>query len=111
MKLFNWSKQDQQRKTELSRVEFLQEENDQLLDQIESLKLDVTELEAERNRLQELLERSGFKRRLLRIGAGLIVLALTYALLVFVGERNSNLPWLLLIEAAFIVFMGRGEEK
>ncbi|MBS9337305.1 hypothetical protein [Fructobacillus parabroussonetiae] len=111
MKLFNWSKQDQQRKTELSRVEFLQEENDQLLDQIESLKLDVTELEAEKKRLQEMLERSGFKRRVLRIGMGLIILAITYAVLVLVGERNSNLPWLILIEAAFIIFMGRGEEK
>ncbi|MFC4761314.1 hypothetical protein [Fructobacillus durionis] len=111
MKLFNWSKDDQEDKTELSRMEFLQMENDQLLDQIESLKLDVTELEAENKAMADQLSRSGFMRRIIRIGMGLGVLALTYALLVLVGERNSNLLWLILIEAAFIIFMGRGEEK
>lgn len=111
MKLFNWSKPDQEDKSELSRIEFLQAENDQLLDQIESLKLDVTELEAEKSHMEELLSRSGFKHRIVRIGMGLSVLAVSYALLVFFGERNTNLPWILLIEAAFIVLMGRGDEK
>ncbi|MBS9335605.1 hypothetical protein LQZ24_04610 [Fructobacillus sp. M1-13] len=111
MKLFKWSKQDQQKKQEQDRIDFLKEENDQLLDQIESLKLDVTELEVENQHLTEMVSRSGFKRRLLRIGMGLAVLVVTYALLVLVGERNSNLPWLLLIEAAFIFVMGRGDDR
>ncbi|GAP00981.1 hypothetical protein FFRU_030210 [Fructobacillus fructosus] len=111
MKLFNWSKQDQEDKKELSRIEFLQAENDRLLDHIESLKLELTELEAEKKHMEDLLSRSGFKNRVIRIGMGLVVLALSYGLLVFFGERNANLPWILLIEAAFIIFMGRGEDK
>ncbi|MCO0832675.1 hypothetical protein NFX39_06235 [Fructobacillus sp. W13] len=111
MKLFKWSKQDQQEQEDQGQIELLQAENDELLGQIESLKLDVTELEVEKARLEEVLSRSGYKKRIIRIGLGLTVLAITYAVLVLVGERSTNLPWLLLIEAAFIFFMGRGEEK
>ncbi|MBS9338968.1 hypothetical protein G6R29_04930 [Fructobacillus sp. M2-14] len=111
MKLFKWSKQDQQVKEDQSQLELLQAENDELLGQIESLKLDVTELEVEKAHLEDVLSRSGYKKRIIRIGLGLLVLVVTYAGLVLVGERSTNLPWLLLIEAAFIFFMGRGDDK
>ncbi|GAP03163.1 hypothetical protein FPFC_041600 [Fructobacillus pseudoficulneus] len=113
MKLFNWSnKKDQQDKEIQTQVDYLQTENDQLLNQVESLKLDLSEFKEENERLKEALNRSQFRRGLIKMGIGMAILVVSYILLVLVGERNTNLPWILLIEAAFIFFMlNRGESK
>jgi outer membrane murein-binding lipoprotein Lpp len=113
MKLFNWSnKKDQQDKEIQTQVDFLQAENDQLLDQVESLKLDISEAQSENEHLREALNRSTFRQGLIKMSIGMAVLIVSYALLVLIGERNTNLPWLLLIEAAFLFLMlNRGEGK
>ncbi|MCK8627908.1 hypothetical protein [Fructobacillus cardui] len=113
MKLFNWSnKKDQQDKEIQTQVDFLQAENDQLLDQVESLKLDISEAQSENEHLREALNRSTFRQGLIKMSIGMAILIVSYALLVLIGERNTNLPWLLLIEAAFLFLMlNRGEGK
>ncbi|GAO99381.1 hypothetical protein [Fructobacillus ficulneus] len=113
MKLFNWSnKKDQQDNEIQTQVDFLQAENDQLLDQVESLKLDLSEAQTEITHLRETIHRSQFQRGLVKTGIGLAILFISYGLLILLGEQNSNLPWLLLIEAAFIFMMlNRGGDK
>lgn len=91
--------------------EALQNENDDLLDQIEALKLDVSELKSENQHLTERLSRSKYQQKLTKTGGGLVVLFISYMLLSLLGEPSRYMIWLLLIEAVFIFMMLRGDEK
>lgn len=111
MKFFNRKKTEEDNPEIKAQTEILQNENDDLLDQIEALKLDVTELKAENIRLSELLTTSKYYRTLVKTGGGLSALFLSYILLSVVGESSRDIIWLLLIEAAFIFMMLKGDEK
>ncbi|CAK8054772.1 hypothetical protein [Eupransor demetentiae] len=113
MKLFKWRRREENAQSDevQEQVDFLQTENDTLLDQVESLKLDVSELTAENQRLLDRLNRSKFQRSIIKTVGGFLALVLSYILLILVHENPNHIVWLLLIEAIFIFLMLRGDEK
>ncbi|CAH1857288.1 hypothetical protein [Convivina intestini] len=110
MKIFKWRKDESQPNQE-DQVEWLQIENDKLLNQVESLKLDLTELRAENQDLVNKLSGNKYHRTFIKTGSGLGVLMVTYILLAFMGAKPTDITWLLLIEAIFIFLMLRGDDK
>ncbi|MGO3318314.1 MAG: hypothetical protein ACTILW_04250 [Leuconostoc carnosum] len=92
-------------------IETIQQENDDLLDKIEALKLDVSELTAENKRLTEQLTRSKYQRSLIKTSMGLGVLVISYGILNLINEDSRYTAIFLLIEAAFMFMMLRGDDK
>lgn len=95
----------------LTQTEQLQSENDQLLDEIEALKLDVNELKTENQRLSDQLNHSQYHRALVKTSIGLAVLLASYVLFNWLNESANGIVLILLIEAIFMFMMLRGEEK
>ncbi|WP_270313654.1 hypothetical protein [Leuconostoc citreum] len=113
MLLFKRTKRDEKAEDVIqqSALENMQQENDQLLDQIEALKLDVSELRSENDRLVEQLNQSKYQRKLIKTSMGLGVLVVSYVLLHLVNEDVQYTAMLLLIEAAFMFMMLQGDDK
>ena len=113
MLLFKRTKREPKTEDVLSQSDFdlMQQENDKMLDQIEALKLDVSELQSENQHLSELLARSKHQRSLVKTGMGLGVLVVSYILLRLVNEEEQYTAMLLLIEAIFMFVMLRGDDK
>lgn len=92
-------------------LEAIQQENDKLLDELETLKLDVSELMAKNQHLTEQLTRSKYNQSLVKTSIGLGVLIFSFAVLHVINEEPQYIAMLLLIEAAFIFMMLRGGDK
>lgn len=89
----------------------MQQENDQLLDELETLKLDVSELTEKNRHLTEQLTRSKYYQSLVKTSIGLGVLIVSFAVLHLLDEAPEYTAILLLIEAAFIFMMLRSSDK
>ncbi|MDF7627539.1 hypothetical protein PUF88_06420 [Lactobacillaceae bacterium L1_55_11] len=112
MKIFKWRREEEVADEETqAQVDFLQSENDNLLDQVESLKLDVSELQEQNQRLTDKINRSKFQRMMIKTGIGLGILIVTYIVLMLVDTSPDHIIWLLIIESAFMILMLRGDEK
>lgn len=113
MLLFKRMKRETKIEDTLSQSDFdlMQQENDQMLDQIEALKLDISELQSENQHLLEQLTRSKYQRSLIKTSMGLGVLVASYVLLHLINEEVQYTAMLLLIEAVFMFVMLRGDEQ
>ncbi|CAM3105669.1 hypothetical protein [Leuconostoc rapi] len=116
MLLFKRTKKNNESKLDedtVSRAIFdtMQQENDQLLDDLETLKLDVSELTEKNRHLTEQLTRSKYYQSLVKTSMGLGVLIASFAVLHLLDEAPEYTAILLLIEAAFIFMMLRSSDK
>jgi len=92
-------------------LDAMQQENDQLLDQLETLKLDVSELTERNQHLTEQLTRSKYYQSIVKTVMGLSVLIISFAVLYVLNEEPQYTAMLLLIEAAFIFMMLRSSDE
>ncbi|MCT8389203.1 hypothetical protein D0501_03830 [Leuconostoc holzapfelii] len=113
MLLFKRMKREIKTEEALSQSDFdlMQQENDQMLDQIEALKLDISDLETENKRLLEQLTRSKYQRSLIKTSMGLGALVASYILLHLINEEAQYTAMLLSIEAVFMFVMLRGDDQ
>ena len=113
MQFFKRKSREKQNDQLISQAEFdnIQKENDQLLDQVEELKLDLAELQVEKERVETKLLQSGFRKKLTKTAIGLSVLIVSYLFLHFLNEDPQYKVVLLLIEAAFMFMMLQGDDK
>ncbi|MGY3743317.1 hypothetical protein [Leuconostoc inhae] len=116
MLLFKRTKKNNESKLDediVSRTTFdaMQQENDQLLDQLETLKLDVSELTERNQHLTEQLTRSKYHQSMVKTIMGLSALIISFAVLYLLNEEPQYTAMLLLIEAVFIFMMLRSSDK
>lgn len=104
---------ESQQEDTVSRAVFdtMQQENDKLLDELETLKLDVSELIEKNRHLTEQLTRSKYYQSLVKTSMGLGVLVVSFAVLHLLDESPGYTAILLAIEAAFIFMMLRSSDK
>ncbi|HEY4399596.1 MAG TPA: hypothetical protein VGM95_03620 [Lactobacillaceae bacterium] len=82
----------------------LQRESADLIDEIQALKLDISELQAQNDALTAQLHQSKFHQNLVKTGLGLLGLVVSYGLLTWFGEQSQTIVLLLGIEALFVWF-------
>ncbi|MDF7637410.1 hypothetical protein PT274_03920 [Leuconostocaceae bacterium ESL0958] len=109
MKLFGWTKKEKAVSLLEEQLADLQNENDLLLDQVESLKLDREELEQERQLFQKRLLASQKEKRKEAFAAFFAGLAL--ALVIATAVHGASWDWLLMLvpAAVMLAFVLKGE--
>jgi hypothetical protein len=83
----------------------LREESAALLDEIQALKLDISDLQIQNEQLTKQLMQSRSYRHLWLTGGGVMMLLITYAILKMFNESNIIIGGALVLEAIFMWFM------
>ena len=109
-----WHRQTPNKKKtpECEQVVTLQRENDALLDDIERLKLDMSELADENGRLSQRLKYWAYYRAVVRALVAVVVCMATYGLFVIVLKQPFwCVMGLLLVELAISFLMLKGDNR